>query len=109
MNRESRGGQHTRRAILLECQIEGMSGLAATRISDLSAAGCYVESRCQASVGAYIMIRLTFGGALITLTGRIAHAQPSIGFGMGFDPVSGDIIQTFLEPATERISEAHAV
>jgi hypothetical protein len=101
--------QHPRRAILIDCEIDGMSGLAAaTRISDLSVTGCYVESRAQASVGAYIMIRLTFGGALITLTGRIAHAQPSVGFGMEFDPISADIIQAFLEPVIP-VAEARAV
>ena len=101
--------QHPRRAILVDCEIDGMSGLAATRISDLSVTGCYVESRTQATVGASIMIRLTFGGAHLTLTGRIAHAQPSVGFGMEFDPISADIIQAFLEPVTLRTSEAHAV
>lgn len=101
--------QHPRRAILVDCEIDGMSGLAGTRISDLSVTGCYVESRTPATVGAYIMIRLTFGGALITLTGRVAHAQPSVGFGMEFDPISADIIQAFLEPATEQTSEARAV
>ena len=101
--------QHPRRAILVECEIDGMSGLAATRISDLSVTGCYVESRNPATVGASIMIRLTFGGALITLTGRIAHAQPSVGFGMEFDPISADIMEAFLEPARKQSSEAHAV
>ncbi|HVG73077.1 MAG TPA: PilZ domain-containing protein [Vicinamibacterales bacterium] len=100
--------QHPRRAILIECEIDGMSGLAAPRINDLSVSGCYVESRTHATVGASIMIRLTFGGALITLTGRIAHSQPSVGFGMEFDPISADIMQAFLEPAHEQISEAHA-
>jgi hypothetical protein len=100
--------QHPRRAMLLECEIDGMSGLAATRISDLSVTGCYVETRTHASVGAHTMIRVTFGGALITLTGRIAHAQPSVGFGMEFDPISSDIMQAFLEPVAARTSEAHA-
>jgi hypothetical protein len=101
--------QHPRRAILLDCEIDGMSGLAATRISDLSVTGCYVESRTQAGVGASIMIRLTFGGAHLTLTGRIAHAQPSVGFGIEFDAISADIIQAFLEPVIPQTSEAHAV
>lgn len=89
--------QHPRRAVLLECRIDGTSGPAATRLSDLSATGCYVESRTPVTVGASIAIRLTFGGALISVTGRIAHAQPSIGFGMEFDPLSTEIIQAFLE------------
>ena len=100
--------RHPRRAILIECEIDGMSGLAGPRISDLSVTGCYVESRTHASVGTSITIRLTFGGALITLTGRVAHAQPSVGFGMEFDPISADIMQAFLEPAQDQISEAHA-
>ena len=91
--------RHGRRAVLIECRIDGTSGPAATRLSDLSATGCYVESRTPVSVGASITIRVTFGGALISLTGRIAHAQPSIGFGMEFDPMSAEIIQAFLEPA----------
>lgn len=90
---------HPRRAVLIECRIDGMSGPAATRLSDLSATGCYVESRTPVSVGASITIRVTFGGALISLFGRIAHAQPSIGFGMEFDPLSTEIVQAFLEPA----------
>jgi hypothetical protein len=94
---------HPRRAVLIECRIDGMSGPAATRLSDLSAAGCYVESRTPVSVGASITIRVTFGGALISLIGRIAHAQPSVGFGMEFDPMSTEIIQAFLEPAAAQI------
>ena len=97
---------HPRRAILLECRIDGTSGAAATRLSDLSATGCYVESRMPVNAGASITIRLTFGGALLSLTGRIAHAQPSVGFGMEFDPMSTEVIQAFLEPAAVEMSEA---
>ena len=93
--------QHPRRAVLIECRIDGTSGPAATRVSDLSTTGCYVESRTPVSPGAHMTVRLTFGGAVITLSGRIAHAQPSIGFGMEFDPLSTEIIQAFLEPAPE--------
>lgn len=98
--------QHPRRAVLLECRIDGASGPTATRLSDLSPTGCYVESRNPVSVGASITIRLTFGGALLSLTGRIAHAQPSVGFGMKFDSMSMEVIEAFLEPAAVQMSEA---
>lgn len=90
--------EHPRRAVLLECRIDGTSAAAATRVSDLSAVGCYVESRTPVLPGAHITIRVTFGGAQISLAGRIAHTQPSIGFGMKFDPLSAEILQAFLEP-----------
>ena len=90
--------EHPRRAVLLECRIDGTSAAAATRVSDLSAVGCYVESRTPVLPGARITIRVTFGGAQISLAGRIAHTQPSIGFGMKFDPLSAEILQAFLEP-----------
>lgn len=95
--------QHPRRAVLLECRIDGTSAAAATRVSDLSADGCYVESRTPVSPGAHITIRVTFGGAQISLAGRVAHTQTSIGFGMKFDPLSMEILKAFLKPAAERI------
>jgi hypothetical protein len=97
--------QHPRRAVLLECRIDGLSGLAGTHVSDLSASGCFVESRTPVNVGSFIRIGLTFGGALLNLTGRIVHVQPTIGFGMAFDPLSTEVLRSFLELPAEQVLE----
>ena len=96
--------QHPRRAVLLECQVDGLSGLAATLISDVSLTGCYVDSLTPTTVGASVRIRVTLAGTPVTLTGHVAHVHTGIGFGMKFTPLPSEtreIIQRFLDHSAE--------
>src|SRR5688572_20468997 len=79
--------QYPRRTVLLECQVEGVSGLPEMRVTDLSVNGCYVDTRALVTVGSPTTVHLHLAGITLTLTGRIAHAQAGIGFGVQFDPL----------------------
>ena len=101
--------RHPRRAVLVDCQVDGFSGFAATRVSDLSATGCYVESRTPVSIGSTLRIRLRIADGEITLTGRVVHTQTGIGFGVQFEPLASSIERTltqFLQTAQHPRAEA---
>ena|SRR6185503_5338043 len=96
--------QHPRRPVVLECQVEGVSGLTDMRVTDLSVDGCYVDSRALVGVGSPTTLHLRLSGITLTLTGRIAHSQPGIGFGVRFDRLpssTAQMLEKILEPPTD--------
>ena len=95
--------QQPRQTLLAECEIEGNSGLTTIRLADLSADGCYVDTRWTATVGAEVAVRLTLRGRSFRLTGHVVHAHPGIGFGMRFENTPEETRQfllAFLHPAS---------
>lgn len=91
---------HSRLPVFLDCEVDGASGMVQTRISDLSVTGCFVDTRLQIQIGSPLIIRVTIAGSPLTLTGRVVHTQPGIGFGMQFDALpaeSRDAIARFVE------------
>lgn len=69
----------------------GGSGATNVRITDVGRGGCFVETRMQPTVGEETRVTVQFpGGQAITLHGRVAYAEPGIGFGMTFRPLTPD-------------------
>src|SRR5687768_9606307 len=94
--------QRPRRAVVLECHVDGVSG--DMRVTDLSGDGCYVDTRALVTVGSPTTLHLHLSGVTLTLAGRIAHAQPGIGFGVQFDrlpPSTAQMLEKILEPPTD--------
>lgn len=77
--------QHTRLPVFLECKVEGSSGLALMRLSDLSVSGCYVDTRIPVQVGTPVTVAVTLSGSPLRLTGRVAHTHTGVGFGLKFE------------------------
>lgn len=97
--------QHPRQPVFLDCEIDGASDFATMRISNLSLAGCYVDTGMSVGVGAAVRLRLVLAGTPLTLSGLVIHVQPGIGFGMRFDPLPEETLApliAFLRPPPER-------
>jgi hypothetical protein len=77
-----------RHAIFVECRLEGSSSRASARLTDLSAAGCYVDTRMPVNTGARMAIHVTLNGEDTVLTGTIGRAHPGHGFVLEFDALS---------------------
>ena len=54
------------------------------RLSDLGLGGGYIDTPAQVAVGDEIRVAFTLGGEAIICPARVAHVQPSIGFGFAF-------------------------
>ena len=74
-----------RKPVLLECRIEGASGRAEMRISDMSSGGCFVDTPIPYRSGDPISLTVSLDGTDVALTGRVAHVQPGYGFGVALD------------------------
>jgi len=91
--------RHVRLPIVIECSVDGISGQGSMRLSDLSASGCYVDTATAVALGAPVVIATVLKDQPVVLTGRVAHTQPRVGFGVQFDALPADVvgvIQQFL-------------
>ena len=66
--------------IIVDCRIEGISGGAAMRVTDISLGGCYIDTAIPFPDGANITVSVTLGETEVALRGRIIHTQPNHGF-----------------------------
>jgi hypothetical protein len=85
-----------RRQLAVECQVEGISGRASMRLSDLSVSGCYVDVSSAVAAGSRVSIFATLNARPVVLTGLVAHSKPGVGFGVRFDPLP-DYVTKVLE------------
>ena len=76
-----RGG---RRVVAIECQVDGVSQRTPLRLSDLSPGGGYVDTPAQVQQGDRINVTFMLEGQQLRWPARIAHVQPTIGFGFAF-------------------------
>ena len=70
---------------MVECRLEGLSERTATRISDLSLTGCFIEAITPMPVGRQIVVYINVGGVEVALTGRVARVQDDRGRGFALD------------------------
>ena len=91
--------KHPRLPVLVECQVEGASGSATMRLTDLSPKGCFVDTTMTFPAGTPVSVVATLGEAELTLTGRVVPMQQSgYGFGIEF---------TDLDDATQQQLDAY--
>jgi len=74
-----------RRLLMVECRLEGLSQRTATRISDLSLTGCFIEAITPMPVGRQITVYIDVGGDEVALNGRVARVQEEKGRGFALD------------------------
>lgn len=88
---------------MIECQLDGVSTRTASRITDLSLTGCFVETITPVSVGSPITIFVRVDDRQVRLTGRVARVQHDhgLGFAIEFETLSGEAeeaIRRLLQP-----------
>jgi hypothetical protein len=93
--------RYARLPVSIDCAIEGASGRASMRVSELSLGGCYVDTRIQFAEGSPVTVRAALPAGEVILTGRVIYAQPGFGFGVAFDELAGSTreqMESFLRP-----------
>jgi hypothetical protein len=78
--------------VAIECRVEGISERTPFRLSDLGLGGGFVDTPAQVEAGARIRVAFSLNGQDLIFPARVAHVQPSIGFGFAFlgDELSDD-------------------
>jgi hypothetical protein len=84
--------------MMVECRLEGLSQRTATRISDLSLTGCFIEAITPMPVGRQITVYINVGGDEVALNGRVARVQEEKGRGFALD------FENLSQPAKDAIT-----
>src|SRR2546425_13288748 len=80
---------HRRIPLLVEVVWEGATGRYEARTSDMSAAGCFIDTLGRSMVGETINFRVRLpAGDWIDLEGEVMYEQPGTGFGVRFTNLS---------------------
>ncbi len=73
----------------LEVMWEGITGRHEARTSDITTAGCFVDTIGQVTVGEIVNFKIQLPAEdLLELRGEVIYAYPSIGFGLQFTDMS---------------------
>ena len=84
--------RHPRLPVLVECRIDGVSGRAQIRMTDLSPVGCYVDTSVAFSPGTLVTLYATLGDSEVALSGRvIPMPQGGTGFGIEFTDLDASV------------------
>ena len=74
-----------RQPVTVECHIEGVSGRASIRLSELSWGGGYVDTSADFTAGSPVRLVMILDGNEATVSGRVVYTHPGMGFGFAFD------------------------
>ena len=81
--------RYPRLPVLMECRVDGASGHAEMRLTDLSPVGCYVDTNISFPPETRVSLSVRLGDSEVTLSGRVVP-MPSSGFGFGVEFVDVD-------------------
>ena len=96
--------KYPRLPVLVECQVEGASGRATMRLTDLSPKGCFVDTTMTFPSGTQVSVVATLGDAEVRLSGRVVPMQQSgYGFGIEFTDLD-EAAQKQLEAYIQQVS-----
>ena len=91
--------KYPRLPVLVDCRVEGASGRATMRLTDLSPRGCFIDTRMSLPEGTHVTVFAMFGDSEVPLTGRVIPMQ-SAGYGFGVEFVD-------LDPTSQQQLEAY--
>jgi hypothetical protein len=81
--------RYPRLPVLMECRVDGASGNAEMRLTDLSPVGCYVDTNVSFPADTRVSLTVMLGDSEVKLAGRVV-AMPSAGYGFGVEFVDLD-------------------
>src|SRR5438046_1868538 len=103
-NQTSPAGQTPRRyprwPVSIDCQVDGLATALSTRLSELGAGGCFVDTRTRFGTGGRITIVAALPSSEIVVTGKVLYELSGYGFGVGFDALPAETheqLQQFLQ------------
>ena len=59
----------------------------ASRVSELSANGCYLDMMNPFPTGSLVLVKIAAGEAFFQAKGKVVYAQANIGAGVGFQEI----------------------
>lgn len=77
----------------------------ATRVSELSLHGCYLDMMNPFPVGTLVLVKISAGDAFFQAKSKIVYAQTNMGAGVAFietDPQYQPILERWLDEAGKR-------
>ena len=80
MAQDTERRRHVRRAVLLQCRIEGTTVAGAMHITDLSESGCFIATSEALPVGSQVTLQIMVSGTDIPVIGRVVRVQSGRGF-----------------------------
>lgn len=81
--------RHPRLPVLVDCRVDGASGRAEMRLTDLSPVGCYIDTNIVFPPDTRVALNVRLGDEEVALAGRVIP-MPSAGFGFGVEFVDVD-------------------
>ena len=77
-------GRPDRKVVAIDCHVDGASGHAPLRLADLSPGGGFAAGHAAVERGQRIVVTFSLDGQELRCAARVAHVQPSRGFGFAF-------------------------
>ena len=74
----------------------------ASRVSELSLHGCYLDMMNPFPTGTMVLVKIAAGDAFFEAKSKIVYSQPNMGAGVGFlqiEPASKDVLERWLDEA----------
>lgn len=83
--------RYKRHILLTEVTIEGASGGAESRISDISPEGVFIDTISPLPIGASVNLKFTLPtGHLVSAEGVVIHCLEGIGMGIAFSEIGAE-------------------
>ena len=99
--------RYPRLPALVDCRVEGASGRAEMRLTDLSPVGCYVDTNISFPPDTRVTLHVTLGDSEVALSGRvIPMASTGFGFGVEFTDVDDTTRQTLEAYIRQAVGES---
>ena len=86
------------------------SGKLTTRVSELSANGCYVDEQNPFPSGTIVTLKIIAESEVFDATAKVLYAHANLGMGLAFEEVSlrsGAILREWLRAAKAREERSH--
>lgn len=97
--------EHNRIPVSLEVKFGGVAQSSSTRISDISAEGCYIETIAFFEVDEILTLEIKLPtGNWLSLKGKIKFRHPNLGLGISFLELSQselDVVNSLIEYETD--------
>jgi PilZ domain len=79
-------GRPDRKPVAIDCHIDGAGASTGVplQLADLSVGGGFVAGPAHVERGERIIVTFSLGGQALACAARVAHVQPSRGFGFAF-------------------------
>jgi hypothetical protein len=82
----------------------------ASRVSELSANGCYLDMMNPFPTGSLVLVKIYAGEAFFQAKGKVVYSQMNMGAGVGFSEVDKDsqvVLERWLDEAAKE-AQKHA-